>query len=317
MIYLFTWNNRYLIQQESLKWKTAFSDKHGSENITYISDLGTTSKIELSEALVSRSLFAEKRLVVIDGFPFNGEKASSWASDIEAMIIKTLSDVPEEVLVVFLSANPDKRKSWFKQLSKLAETRRFEVWGEDEVYYILHKKYPTQIEITALKRIIFLKWGDLQKSISEIEKLLITSNHITPRLVDDNIIPEFEESIFVFIDTLLGRDARKIFPELKNLIDFSNLYAIYQSIIANLRIFLYIEYLKHKRISPSQIGDILKLWNRAFLINKSHKSSFKWLNKLYNDLLDFDKNMKFWKFASSDEDDLKRELETIFLKFVG
>ena len=72
-------------------------------------------------------------------------------------------------------------------------------------------------------------------------------------------MPEFEESIFVFIDTLLQRDARKIFIELKNLIEFSNLYAIYQSIIANLRIFLYIEYLKHKKISPKEIGDILKL----------------------------------------------------------
>jgi hypothetical protein len=27
--------------------------------------------------------------------------------------------------------------------------------------------------------------------------------------------------------------------------------------------------------------------------------------------------MKFWKFISSDEDDMKRELERVFLKFVS
>jgi hypothetical protein len=77
--------------------------------------------------------------------------------------------------------------------------------------------------------------------------------------LQEHIIPEFEESIFVFIDTLLQRDAAKIFSELDNLITYSNLYTIYQSIVANLRVFLYIELLKSKKIAPKEIGDILKL----------------------------------------------------------
>lgn len=317
MIYLFTGNNQYLISEESQKWKKGFIEKFWEENVTHINSLGPNSKDFILETLVSRSLFAEKRLVIIDWFPFSWEKTFSWASDLETLILDTLETVPEEVLVVFLSLNPDKRKSWYKQLSKVAQVKTFDISWEDQVYSILWKKYGSNIESDALRRLIFLKWWDLQKSISEIEKLLISLEQITRRHIEENIMPEFEESIFVFIDTLLQRDARKIFIELKNLIEFSNLYAIYQSIIVNLRIFLYIEYLKHKKISPKEIGDILKLWNRAFLIQKSHKSSFKSINTLYMNLLDFDKNMKFWKFASSDEDDLKRELEAIFLKFIG
>jgi hypothetical protein len=106
-------------------------------------------------------------------------------------------------------------------------------------------------------------------------------------------MPEFEESIFAFIDTLLQRDASKIFSELDNLINYSNLYAIYQSILANLRVFLYIEFLKSQKTSPKDIGDILKLGNRAFLISKSHKCSHNSISALYINLLDFDKNMKF------------------------
>lgn len=311
-----------------MRWKNAFQEKHGNENITHISSLDGNSKNTILETLTSRSLFAEKRLVIIDWFPFSGEKSFSGASDIETQILTIIDDIPEEVLVLFISHNPDKRKSGFKQVKKIAEVKEFNISSDDETFQILLQKYRAQIEPDALKRLVFLKWGDLQKSISEIEKLLITplsslsweerwNNIITSQDVNNHIVPEFEESIFVFIDTLLSRDARKIFKELGNLIDFSNLYAIYQSIIANLRVFLYIEYLKSQKKSPNEIGDIMKLWNRTFLIQKFYKSSFKSINTLYKNLLDFDKNMKTWKFVSSDEDNLKRELEAIFLKFVS
>jgi len=317
MIYLFTWNSRYLIQEEAQKWKHAFGDKYGIENVTHIASLGGTSADFLIESMLSRSLFSEKRLVLIDWFPYSWERAFSWASEIEKNILENLTNIPEETLVVFLSENPDKRKTWFKQLSKKAEVKNFSLSWEDEVFGILTKKYWNNIDSRALQRLIFIKWGDLQKSISDIEKLIITKDKISLQDVESILIPEFEESIFVFIDTLLTKNKQKIFSEFQNLLDFSNMYALYQSIIANLRLFLYIEFLKSQKKSPSEIGDILKLWNRQFLINKRHKSSFKDIQKLYINLLNFDKNMKFGRFISSDEEDMKRELERVFLRFVG
>ena len=317
MIYLFTWNNDYLIREEVLRWKTWFTQKHGNENITHITSLDVNSKNHISETLLSRSIFAEKRLVIIEWFPYSGEKWFLWASELETQILWCIQSLPEEVLVLFVSVNPDKRKSGFKQLKTLSQLKEFNIGWEDEVFSILSRKYWKHIDGNTLRRLIFLKWWDLQNSISEIEKLLIINDQITAKHLQDTIIPEFEESIFSFIDTLLQRDANKIFSELDNLILYSNLYAVYQSIVANLRVFLYIELLKKNRTSPKDIWDILKLWNRSFLINKSHKSKYKNISKLYIDLLNFDKNMKFWKFISSDEEDLKRELESIFLKFAA
>ena len=141
MIYLFTWNNDYLIREEVLRWKNGFKDKHGTENITHISSLDASSKNTISQSLVSRSIFAEKRLVIIEGFPFSGEKAFSWASDLEAQILWLLAEIPEEVLVMFVSVNPDKRKAGFKQLKAVAQIKEFSVSGEDEVYNILSRKY--------------------------------------------------------------------------------------------------------------------------------------------------------------------------------
>ena len=317
MLYLFTWNNRYLIRQEAQKWKHAFKDKYGEENVVHVSSIETVSSAFLVETLVSRSLFSEKRLIIIDGFPYTGERQFGGASDIEKTILETLDQIPEDTLVVFLAVSPDKRKTSYKTLSKLAEIKEFSTSGEDEVVAILQKKYWDIIEYSALRRLVLLKWWDLEKSLSEIEKLSILLDTITISDIESHIIPEFEESIFVFIDTLLSKNSKKIFSEFDNLLNFSNFYSVYQSIIANLRVFLYIEYLKSQKKSPHEIGDILKLWNRQFLIQKNHKSHSKDIISLYINLLNFDKNMKFWKLISSDEKDLQKEIEWIFLKFMS
>ena len=338
MLYLFTWNNRYLIQEEAQRWKHNFWGKYGVENVVHITNLENISQSFLSESLLSRSLFSEKRLVIIDGFPYSGEKAFSGAADVEKLLLEILEQIPEETLVVFLAVSPDKRKASYKTLSKLAEVKEFSLAWEDQVIWILQKKYWEIIEYPALQRLVHYKWWDLQKSISEVEKLQTHNSnsdfpHTTPlstlspkerwktkitiQDIEKNIIPEFEESIFVFIDTLLMKNPKKIFSEFQNLLNFSNFYAVYQSIIANLRVFLYIELLKSQKKSPSEIWDILKLWNRQFLINKSHTSKYSDIKNLYINLLNFDKNMKFWRLISSDEKDLAKEVEGIFLKFLS
>ncbi len=317
MIYLFTWNTRSLIVQEALRWKSAFCEKHGVENVIHISNLEQVSGKFVIENFLSRSLFSEKRLILIDGFPYAGERSFSGAADMETLILENISKIPAETLVVFLSENPDKRTLAYKELSKIAEIKNFSLEGEDAVYQHLAQRYSTIIEAQALKKLIFLKGGHLQKCISDIEKLSLTREKISLQDIETHIMPEFEESIFVFIDTLLTKNKTKVFAEFSNLLEFSNLYALYQSLLANLRVFLYIEYLKSQKKSPSQIGDILKLGNRQFLIGKKHACSFSSISQLYTDLLDYDKNMKFGKFISSDEDDLEKEIERIFLRFLA
>lgn len=317
MLYLFTGNNSYLIIQEAQKWKNAFKEKYGEENVIHISSLETVSSDFISKSLLGRSLFSEKRLVIIDGFPLSWERQFSWAADIEKIIIETLENIPEETLVVFLSVSPDKRKTSYKTLSKLSEIKEFSSSGEGDTIQILQKSYSDVIDYRALKLLVMLKWGDLQKSISEIEKLKILKNKIELIDIESHTTPEFEESIFVFIDTLLSKNPKKIFSDFHNLLSFSNFYSVYQSVIANLRVFLYIELLKSQKKSLYEIGNILKLWNRQFLIQKNYRANLSDIRKLYINLLNFDKNMKFWNFLSSDEKDLQKEVEGVFLIFLS
>lgn len=321
MLYVFSWNSPYLLQKEKKKWKHAFWEKYGVEQVTHITDISSTSSDFLLESLIQRGLFSEKRLVIIEGFPYASDARFSWAAELENILVENLKNIDIETLVVFISENPDKRKAWYKALKKVAELKEFSLKWDFELQSELQKLYPNTIENSALERLIFLKWWNFEKCVSEIEKLLISplsgEGKIQKQHIESFVMPEFEESIFAFIDTILTKNKQKIFSELQNLLDNSNLYALYQSIIANLRVFLYIELLRHQKKSQNKTSDILKLWNRSFLINKKHASSFSEISKLYKDLLDFDRNMKTGKLLSSDEIHLQAELERIFLKFVG
>lgn len=317
MKYLFSWNNSYLIWKQGQKWKQAFRDKYGDENVIHIKGLDTISKDFLSESLLSRGLFSEKRLVLVEDFPLSSETSFSGASDIEKHILELLPHIPEDILVVFLSTNPDKRKAGFKELKKVAECQEFSISSEAEVISAISQKYAGKIDASAVKELVYMKGNSLEKSISELDKLLLTKDSVTLSDIKNCIIPEFEQSIFVFIDTILDKDSKKIFSDFENILGHSNLYAFYQSIIANIRTFLYISFLKKSGRNTNEIGDILKLWNRTFLINKRYRAKHVEIKKLYEKLLEFDKNMKFWKLISSEEDELTFQLRQIFVDYLG
>lgn len=329
MLYLFTGNNRYLIQQEALRWKQEFCKKYGEENVVHIQYLDDISLEFIDAQIFSRSLFSEKRLIIIDGFPFSSETKISWATQLEEYFLSRIENIQEDTFVVFLSHNPDKRKKSYTFFKQHATIKDFSLQNTHNVSTLLSQKYRNIIENAALEKLVFLKWGSLEKSINEIEKLTTrflsdssqTKNtlrtKITLKEVQNYIIPEYEESIFVFIDTLLAKDEKKVFHELRNLLEYSNIYALYQSIIANLRIFLYIDFLKYQWKTDSEIEQLLTLGKRNFLIRKSHKARIKDIQSLYTNLLRFDSRMKTGKLVSSQEEDIYRSFENVFITYLA
>ncbi len=108
-----------------------------------------------------------------------------------------------------------------------------------------------------------------------------------------------------------------MFYELENLLNFSNLYGLYNSILANIRVFLYIELLRQKKMSPQKIGNVLQLGKRQFLLQKNYRASFQDIQKLYTQLLSFDKHMKSGKLVSSQESDIYQALKRVFIEFLA
>jgi DNA polymerase III delta subunit len=257
------------------------------------------------------SFLAEKKLIIIELEIWTKE---SKINDKIDYIITLIDKLPEWNILLLYSINPDKRSKQYKYINKIAELREFNSKSADESYSILRNRFSWKISDSALQKLIAFKSNNIEKIASEIEKLLITKNIIEVNDITDNIFPELEESIFQFIDDILNRNLVAAKLKLNIILNDTSIYAFYNNLLANLRTNVFIWKLKSQKKSQSEIAQILDLWNKAFLINKSYKLSFNKLSKFYIELIWLDKKMKSWKLMWTEDKDFLLEFENILLK---
>ena len=123
-----------------------------------------------------------------------------------------------------------------------------------------------------------------------------------------------EESIFQIIDLVLNKQIPEAVDKINIILNETNIFAFYNNLLSNLRTSLFILKLKQEKKIQSEISKILDLWNRSFLIGKNYKINFNELKNLYINLVNIDKNLKTWKLVSSEEEDIKFEIEKYLIK---
>ena len=123
-----------------------------------------------------------------------------------------------------------------------------------------------------------------------------------------------EESIFQIIDLVLNKQIPEAVNKINIILNETNIFAFYNNLLSNLRTSLFILKLKQEKKTQSEISKILDLWNRSFLIGKNYKINFNELKNLYINLVNIDKNLKTWKLVSSEEEDIKFEIEKYLIK---
>ena len=306
MIYFFTWNSDYLIREQVKAWKDKFVTKFWDFNLLHIKSIESVNNNFLVENITSTSFLAEKKLIIID----LEEKLSD---DKQNFLLKILDKIPEENIVLFSSINPDKRNKLYKELKKNSEHKEYNNKDEQDIKLILSKKYWNKITPSWINTIIAYKSWNLNKIVSEIEKLSILFNKIDSKEIIDNIVPELEESIFQVIDDILNKKIISSISKIDLILNDTSVYAFYNNLLANLRTSLYIIKLKHIGKNTANIWKILNLWNRAFLINKRYSINYSEIEKLYINLVWLDKKMKSWKLNWTEEKDFRFELEKIIL----
>lgn len=324
MIYLFTWDNEYLVREKTLTWKKAYVEKHGDFNLIHFKNLKDVDNNILSQDLLSTWFMWEKKLIIIDDLPLSTSNKKIYLTEKQNFLENILDKIPESNIVIFSSSNPDKRSKFYKNIKKIStKIEEFNSWDIKNIFNIILKKYNSKIDNDAINLIIKYKSSNLEKIISEIDKLLINNDFINTKLISENIIPELEESIFTLIDDLLNLNVSESFKKIDIILEQNSVYAFYNNLIANLKVLVYIKNLKNplsnsllkgERIEQNSIKDDLNLWNRSFLVNKNYKISTEKLNNLFVSLVDLDKKMKSWKFIGSDEKDFKFEIEKVILK---
>lgn len=317
MIYTFTWNSKFLISESVSKWKKQFSEKYWEINLIHLKDLEKIELNILKENILSENLFAEKKLIIIDLEDKKSDNEEEKEDNFFSNILKILEKKPENNIVIFSYFSPDKRKKFYKNLIKISEVKEFNLVNDkfkNDTKNFLLSKYNWKIDENALDLLIRFKANNLEKIISEMEKLLILKNFITKEDIEKNIVPELEESIFDIIDLLLKKEKILSVQKIWTLLNNINIFLFLNTLISNLRTNLYIFKLKKQKIPKQKISEILDLGKRSFIIDKNYKISFEEFKNFYISMVNIDKNMKTWKMISSEEEDIKREVEKCILK---
>lgn len=311
MIYHFSWNSHYLVRNQVKAWKDKFIEKYEEFNLVKISNLAEVDNNFLVENITAMSFFQDKKLILIECDL--STKDTKISEKIE-FIVKILKNLPEENIVLFYSVNPDKRSKSYKLINTIADLKEFSTSDQNETFQILNSRFSNIISADALRLLIRYKSNNIEKIASEIEKLNILYENIDEKLVKQNIFPELEENIFQLIDDILNKNFIAARIKLNFILNDTNIYSLYNWVIANLRTNIFILELKKNKNTQTEIWDILKLWNKKFLINKNFQLNYNELKNLYIQLVWLDKKMKSWKLIGTEESDFKLEFENILLQ---
>lgn len=305
MIYYFFWNNEFLIKKNVFSWKKQFLEKHWDFNFVHIKDLFEIDNNEFSSLICSGSFFNEKKLVIID-YNYDNKKDDFSQKKLD-FFLSLLDKKDESIFLLLNSINPDKRTSFHKKLLSIWNPKEFSIKNDFDISSIINWIYRDKISSNALNKLIRYKNSNINKIISEIEKLLIYYDFIDEKLIWDFIEAENDENFFVFLDELLNLSLKEALLKMDTILQNSNIYMFYNLLLSNLRTIVFIT--KLKSIWERNIWEALWLWNKSFLVNKTYKISFDKLEKFYHSLVLIDLNNKSWKLIWNDEKDFKFELE--------
>jgi DNA polymerase III subunit delta len=194
-LHLFTGSNVFACREELGRWKRAFTDKHGEENLLLLHG-SSLSLPSLLDATATMPFLAEKRLVIIDSLP------KIERDDLAIM----LSSMHPQVVTVLVEAAPDKRTSLTKELLKVATVHDFTDLSAPELRGWINgtvKSHGKTIDHDAVSELLLIVGQDQQILSMELAKLLAyAESTITLRDVELLAVPSGSQVIWRLTDLL-------------------------------------------------------------------------------------------------------------------
>lgn len=320
MIYFFSGNSDFLISEKVWVWKKNFLEKFWENNLVHIKNIWEYNISELFDQLVWISLFSEKKLIIIEWIPIASDQKNTDVLGKQEYILSQIEKVNEENLLVFVSHSPDKRGKLYKYLIKQSKASvptvqhtLCDIENDYDIQGIVNKRFPNFIDSAGLWKLIRYKSGNVIKIISELEKLSIIHEKIDSWVIEKIIVPELEESIFVFIDDLLEWNKKKSIQAMRIILEQSETMSFYYWLISNIRLAFYICLYRKMWVTESDITTAMNLWNRKFLVNKYAKYNYDYIANLYSKILLIDEKMKTGKLSPISWQPLVDELEVVIL----
>lgn len=213
MIIFFYGQDSFRIKQKLIELKNKFKktvDK-GSFSLTEING-EKTNIAELSEKINSDSLFAQKKMIIIKNI-FKNKDINIFNPLLT--IVKNQTKNTKTVLV-FIDEEIDKKlneevKKLFIFLKKQDYSQEFNLLTDNQLNNFAKaefEKREQKISPTALRLLLTKTGNDLWRLNNEINKLsaLAFKREINEEDVEENVLGQFEEKIFILIDSFFNKN---------------------------------------------------------------------------------------------------------------
>ncbi|MFH0820754.1 MAG: DNA polymerase III subunit delta, partial [Candidatus Peregrinibacteria bacterium] len=238
-----------------------------------------------------------------------------------------LQTIPESSVVVFIQPHPDKRKSFYKSLVKLAKVEEFKSMEGpvlDQWVCREAKKVGAQLDGPTADYLISLAGQNCWRLSQEIQKLASykPDQPITRADIDHVVTPTLEANIFHFTDALSAKDYKKAIYNLhRSMAAGEDLRQLFYMIVRQFRLLLQVKSYKEEfpLTNPLNLSSALKLHPFVARNVMGQIGHFKTseLKKAYAQLLQIDTDLKTSRIrvTADNSDELALAVEQFILKF--
>lgn len=218
-VYLFTGQETYLLDKELQRRKENFIAKFWLDSVFQFW-LMNMDFAQIKQAIYSSGLFTTKKLIMINGLPpsppikgakTKEEKAQTWPDLREQFIdsfLKAEGKIPDDSLLVFINAIPDKRLRLYKFLEKNANVKEFnQLKDRDLETFIKSELQEFVIDHVAIQHFLTKVGSDLYRIRFECDKLKTRAKvkqqkKIDEEMIDHIVFGQVETDSFTLLKTL-------------------------------------------------------------------------------------------------------------------
>lgn len=309
-IFLFSWEEKFLVYQEISKWKKSFAAKYWAENIfDYKSD--DINPADIMNSIFSWWLFVTRKLLFIWWLPKDTDSDNkineSKYKIIEDKILEKFEQIPDDVVVVFVSFTPDKRTKAYKFISINSNLKVFDKLSEKDQRKFAKDILWDLISDTDLDYFFTKIWSNVFSINNESIKLKIYAEYnkikVSKQVIDDVVFNQSDVNTFDILDKMFfDKKATISLIEWvqKNWWDnFQFLWMLYWWLKAVIQIMDF-----YKRWENSSKDLASKLGLHPFVVLKNLKLMPKLIDKefairqFYRWLVELDLSVKTWKLPA-------------------
>jgi DNA polymerase-3 subunit delta len=208
MVYTLTGANSFELGSFLSQLKSDFTSKYGEDGVENYSGEQLTPEI-IANALGGISLFSSNRMVIIRGLV--------EAKEVIDLLLAQLKTVSDEVIVVLIEPNLDKRTALYKTLKKESEFKEFENLGEPELVGWIQsevKKDGGEIAQTVARGLFEYCGPDQTRLSNEIQKLVSYDTKITKENVELLVERNPRDTIFELLELAMSGQSERAVDKL-------------------------------------------------------------------------------------------------------